>query len=84
MFRISEETKERLAAIIELSRITLHYTYIPLIVYLGYTRSNPKPDLLRYIIPFNNANTDYSAHYRNNTTTRNPQCRNFHSSLDAA
>lgn len=48
LFRMSDEMRERIAAIIEFSRVTLHYTYIPLIVYLGYTRSNPKPDLLRY------------------------------------
>lgn len=46
-FRFSDETRERIATIIEFSRVTLHYTYIPLIVYLGYTRSSPRPDLLR-------------------------------------
>jgi hypothetical protein len=29
-FRLSDETRERLATLIEFSRVTLHYTYIPL------------------------------------------------------
>ena len=52
IFRLSDETRERITAIIEFSRVTLHYTYIPLIVYLGYTRSNPRPELLRYVLLF--------------------------------
>ncbi|KAF2841720.1 Tom7-domain-containing protein [Patellaria atrata CBS 101060] len=45
----SEETKERIARIIDVSRIAIHYGYLPLILYLGYTRSEPRPSLIRSI-----------------------------------
>ncbi|KAF7507073.1 hypothetical protein GJ744_011001 [Endocarpon pusillum] len=50
--QLSEETKERITKILDISRITLHYGYLPLIIYLGYTRSDPKPTLIRLISPF--------------------------------
>ncbi|KAF2181891.1 Tom7-domain-containing protein [Zopfia rhizophila CBS 207.26] len=47
MFQLSEESKERIARIIDVSRVAIHYGYIPLILYLGYSRSEPKPSLIR-------------------------------------
>ncbi|XTI92110.1 Tom7-domain-containing protein, partial [Cenococcum geophilum] len=41
--------QERIARIIDVSRITLHYGYLPLILYLGYTRSEPRPSLIRSV-----------------------------------
>ncbi|KAK3684838.1 hypothetical protein B0T22DRAFT_464278 [Podospora appendiculata] len=35
MFALSEESKERISRIIEVSRIAIHYGYLPLVLYLG-------------------------------------------------
>ncbi|KAM3417185.1 hypothetical protein BST61_g5445 [Cercospora zeina] len=48
---LSEESKERIARVIDLSRVAIHYGYLPLIIYLGYTRSNPRPTLIRLFSP---------------------------------
>ncbi|KIM91217.1 hypothetical protein PILCRDRAFT_1399 [Piloderma croceum F 1598] len=58
----SEETKERITKIVEVGRThsypnlphlqtVLHYGWIPLIIYVGYTRSNPQPSLIKMISP---------------------------------
>ncbi|KAK8145042.1 hypothetical protein G3M48_004970 [Beauveria asiatica] len=47
MFALSEESKERIGKLIDISRVAVHYGYLPLILYLGYTRSDPKPSLIR-------------------------------------
>ncbi|KAL1608816.1 mitochondrial FAD carrier protein flx1 [Nothophoma quercina] len=47
MFQLSEESKERIARIIDVSRVAIHYGYLPLILYLGYSQSQPKPSLIR-------------------------------------
>ncbi|KAH8600798.1 TOM7 family-domain-containing protein [Bisporella sp. PMI_857] len=49
--QLSEETKERIGKLIDLSRVAVHYGYLPLIVYLGYTRSEPRPSLIRLFSP---------------------------------
>ncbi|OAQ97910.1 hypothetical protein LLEC1_08078, partial [Akanthomyces lecanii] len=48
MFALSEESKERIGKLIDISRVAVHYGYLPLILYLGYTRSDPKPSLIRH------------------------------------
>jgi hypothetical protein len=35
MFALSEESKERIAKLIDVSRVAIHYGYLPLILYLG-------------------------------------------------
>ncbi|KAK3392010.1 TOM7 family-domain-containing protein [Sordaria brevicollis] len=47
MFALSEESKERIGKLIDISRVVVHYGYLPLILYLGYTRSVPKPSIIR-------------------------------------
>ncbi|KAJ4302242.1 mitochondrial FAD carrier protein flx1 [Collariella sp. IMI 366227] len=47
MFALSEESKERIGKIIEISRVAIHYGYLPMILYLGYTRSEPRPSIIR-------------------------------------
>ncbi|KLU88810.1 hypothetical protein MAPG_07793 [Magnaporthiopsis poae ATCC 64411] len=37
MFALSEESKERIGKIIDVSRVVIHYGYLPLILYLGMT-----------------------------------------------
>ncbi|KAF3356444.1 hypothetical protein VdG1_03724 [Verticillium dahliae VDG1] len=41
MFALSEESKERIGKIIEVSRVALHYGYLPLILYLGMDAQGP-------------------------------------------
>ncbi|TRX95442.1 hypothetical protein FHL15_003773 [Xylaria flabelliformis] len=48
MFALSEESKERIGKIIEVSKVAMHYGYLPLILYLGYTRSDPRPSIIRH------------------------------------
>ncbi|KAI1447139.1 TOM7 family-domain-containing protein [Annulohypoxylon stygium] len=49
-FTLSEESKERIGKIIEIGRVAMHYGYLPLILYLGYTRSDPRPSVIRYAL----------------------------------
>ncbi|KAG5943794.1 hypothetical protein E4U60_006414 [Claviceps pazoutovae] len=49
MIALSEESKERIAKLIDVSRVALHYGYLPLILYLGYTRSEPRPSLIQMV-----------------------------------
>ncbi|GAW25596.1 putative TOM7 family protein [Rosellinia necatrix] len=51
MFTLSEESKERIGKIIELSKFAMHYGYLPLILYFGYTRSDPRPSIIRLLSP---------------------------------
>ncbi|KAL3425668.1 mitochondrial folate carrier protein [Phlyctema vagabunda] len=45
--QLSEESKERIGKVIDFSRVAIHYGYLPLIIYLGYTRSEPRPSFIR-------------------------------------
>ncbi|EAU84328.1 hypothetical protein CC1G_01324 [Coprinopsis cinerea okayama7 len=47
----SEETRERINKVVELSRTVIHYGWIPFIIYVGFTRSNPQPSLIKLISP---------------------------------
>ncbi|KAI0353070.1 Tom7-domain-containing protein [Trametes cingulata] len=47
----SEETKERIIKAVDLARVVVHYAWIPFIIYVGYTRSNPQPSLIKLISP---------------------------------
>ncbi|KIL70283.1 hypothetical protein M378DRAFT_96762 [Amanita muscaria Koide BX008] len=47
----SEDTKEFITKAVEVGRTVLHYGWIPLIIYVGYTRSNPQPSLIKLISP---------------------------------
>ncbi|KAG4094098.1 Tom7-domain-containing protein [Neocallimastix lanati (nom. inval.)] len=48
---MNEETKEKLIKAADFGRKAIHIGFIPLIIYLGYKNSNPKPSLLRLISP---------------------------------
>ncbi|KAK8170015.1 TOM7 family-domain-containing protein [Phyllosticta citrichinensis] len=48
MFTLSEETKERISKLIDVSRVAIHYGYIPLILYFGWSHSTPRPELIRF------------------------------------
>lgn len=51
MFTLSEESKERISKLIDVSRVTIHYGYLPLILYLGWSASTPKPSIIRLFSP---------------------------------
>uniref|UniRef100_D8PJV6 Tom7-domain-containing protein n=1 Tax=Schizophyllum commune (strain H4-8 / FGSC 9210) TaxID=578458 RepID=D8PJV6_SCHCM len=46
----SEDTKERIAKFIEIGRTILHYGWVPAVIYIGFTRSNPQPSLIKYVL----------------------------------
>ncbi|KAL1686276.1 hypothetical protein GGG16DRAFT_64572 [Schizophyllum commune] len=46
----SEDTKERIAKFIEIGRTILHYGWVPAVIYIGFTRSNPQPSLIKYAL----------------------------------
>ena len=43
-------TQERIGRLIDLSKTAIHYGYLPLILYLGYSYSNPRPTLIKYAL----------------------------------
>ncbi|KAI3610380.1 tom complex component, partial [Moniliophthora roreri] len=47
----SEDTKERIAKVVDVARTVMHYGWIPFIIYVGFTRSNPQPSLIKLISP---------------------------------
>jgi len=49
---LSEENKERVVRLTEVSKTLLHWTWVPLIIYVGYTASTPRPPIMRIISPF--------------------------------
>ncbi|RIA91258.1 Tom7-domain-containing protein [Glomus cerebriforme] len=46
-----EETKEKILKATEIAKTIIHWGFIPFILYLGFSRSNPKPSLIRMISP---------------------------------
>ncbi|KAF8898200.1 TOM7 family-domain-containing protein [Mucidula mucida] len=51
MASVSEDTKEIINKAVELGRVAVHWGWIPLIIYVGFTRSNPQPSLIKLISP---------------------------------
>ncbi|PYH48294.1 mitochondrial import receptor subunit TOM7 [Aspergillus saccharolyticus JOP 1030-1] len=47
MVQFSEETKERISKVIDVSRVAIHYGYLPLIIYLGMKLLPRTQSLLR-------------------------------------
>ncbi|KAI6003626.1 mitochondrial import receptor subunit TOM7 [Pisolithus microcarpus] len=47
----SEETKERITKVVDVARTVIHYGWIPLIIYIGYTRSSPQPTVIKLLSP---------------------------------
>ncbi|RHZ45445.1 hypothetical protein Glove_674g1 [Diversispora epigaea] len=41
-----EETKEKIIKALEIAKTIVHWGFIPAILYLGFTRSHPKPSLI--------------------------------------
>ncbi|KAL9934112.1 hypothetical protein V8E36_007194 [Tilletia maclaganii] len=47
----SDETKERIGRLLDISKNVIHYGWVPFVLYVGWTRSNPQPSLIRLISP---------------------------------
>ncbi|TPX72294.1 hypothetical protein SpCBS45565_g00647 [Spizellomyces sp. 'palustris'] len=48
---MQEETRERIMKLFDWGKKAVHIGFIPFILYLGFTRSVPRPNLLRLISP---------------------------------
>ncbi|EPQ31933.1 uncharacterized protein PFL1_00132 [Pseudozyma flocculosa PF-1] len=47
----SEDTKERLVKVVDITKTVLHYGWVPFVLYVGFTRSTPQPSLIKLISP---------------------------------
>ncbi|KAJ9097712.1 hypothetical protein QFC21_004750 [Naganishia friedmannii] len=45
---LSDETKDRINAAIGVGKNIVTYGWIPFVIYVGYTRSNPQPNLINF------------------------------------
>ncbi|CAN6661420.1 mitochondrial import receptor subunit Tom7p [Trichomonascus vanleenenianus] len=52
---LSEESKERISKLLDVGRVTLHYGWIPFILYLGWSSSLPRPGLIKLLSPLPSA-----------------------------
>ncbi|KAI7828667.1 Tom7-domain-containing protein [Gamsiella multidivaricata] len=48
---MNHETKEAILKATEVVKTVVHFGFIPFVIYLGFTRSDPKPSLIRLILP---------------------------------
>ncbi|KAM0792702.1 hypothetical protein ACM66B_002482 [Microbotryomycetes sp. NB124-2] len=48
---MSEDSKELIARSIEFGKSVVHYGWVPLILFVGWSSSNPKPNLIKLISP---------------------------------
>ncbi|KAI9331822.1 Tom7-domain-containing protein [Zopfochytrium polystomum] len=46
-----EETRDRIMKVLDFGKRVIHIGFIPFILYLGFTRSVPRPSFLRLISP---------------------------------
>lgn len=52
---LSDESKERIVKIMDISKTITHYGFIPFILYLGWSNSANKPSLFSLLSPFPSA-----------------------------
>ncbi|KAI8057797.1 hypothetical protein BDF22DRAFT_739199 [Syncephalis plumigaleata] len=48
---MKDETKELIARCTEVVKRLVHFGFVPFIIYLGFTRSVPRPSFMRMINP---------------------------------
>ncbi|KAJ3390209.1 hypothetical protein HDU92_000617 [Lobulomyces angularis] len=48
---MNEETREKIFKLIDYTRRLIHVAFIPLVLYIGITRTTPRPSLFRIISP---------------------------------
>lgn len=54
-FEMTDETKERIAKVIETGRVVLQYGWIPFVVYVGWSQSSSRPSLIKLLSPLPSA-----------------------------
>ncbi|KAK6461011.1 TOM7 family-domain-containing protein [Scheffersomyces coipomensis] len=54
-FTLSDESKERIAKVLDYSKVIAHYGFIPFVLYLGWSSSSNKPSLFNLLSPFPSA-----------------------------
>ncbi|KAM0749848.1 putative mitochondrial import receptor subunit tom7 [Meredithblackwellia eburnea MCA 4105] len=47
----SEENKDRIVKGIETAKTIIHWTWIPLILFVGLSNTNPRPSIIKLISP---------------------------------
>ncbi|RKP07382.1 hypothetical protein THASP1DRAFT_30807 [Thamnocephalis sphaerospora] len=48
---MKEDTKELIARCFEIAKRVVHFGFVPFILYLGFTRSSPRPSFMRMLNP---------------------------------
>ncbi|KAL2912815.1 translocase of the outer mitochondrial membrane [Polyrhizophydium stewartii] len=48
---MNDETRERIARLMDWSKRAIHVGFIPLIIYLGFTATFPRPSFIKIISP---------------------------------
>lgn len=54
-FSVTDETKERISRVFDAGRVALHYGWIPLVIYIGWSQSTPRPNFLKLLSPLPSA-----------------------------
>lgn len=52
---VTDETKERISRVLDAGRVALHYGWIPLVLYIGWSQSSPRPNAMKLLSPLPNA-----------------------------
>ncbi|PWN24148.1 putative mitochondrial import receptor subunit tom7 [Microstroma glucosiphilum] len=51
LFPFSEDTKERIIRTVAVVHNVVHYGWVPFVLFVGYSRSTPRPSLIKLISP---------------------------------
>ena len=49
---LSDESKDRIAKVLDYSRVIAHYGFIPLVLYMGWAATPNRPSLFNLLSPF--------------------------------
>ncbi|KAI8057579.1 TOM7 family-domain-containing protein [Gilbertella persicaria] len=48
---MNDSTKDTLYKVADVTKTIIHWGFIPFVIYLGMTRSNPRPSILKLVSP---------------------------------
>ncbi|AXA50112.1 mitochondrial import receptor subunit TOM7 [Malassezia restricta] len=48
---LSEDTKERIVRLVDITKTIVHYGWVPFVIYVGFMSSQPRPNLLKILSP---------------------------------
>ncbi|KAA1066001.1 hypothetical protein PGT21_017766 [Puccinia graminis f. sp. tritici] len=51
LINLNEDTKERVNQVTAAIKTILHWTWIPIVLTIGFKNSNPKPSLIKILSP---------------------------------